>query len=98
MTAPKQESRCPGCDEPVGLRTVCYTYPDCQPTPQAEDGYQMRYGQQQARNAVFMQAMATLARDPRKRAAAQHWVKEADAAAAAVRTEDFVVANVNNRK
>lgn len=58
--------------------------------------WQLKYGQQQARNAVFMGAMATLARDPRKRSAAQHWVKAADDAAAAVRLEDFSVARVNS--
>ena len=51
----------------------------------------LKAGRQQARCAVFMQAMATLAREGQQ-ARAQRWIARADRAAADVRPEDFVVA------
>lgn len=53
----------------------------------------MEAGRQQARCAVFMSAMAWLARNGHQERA-QQWVKRADDAAADVRPEDFVVAKV----
>jgi len=58
------------------------------------DRERLRYGQQMARNARFMSAMAFLARHG-KAEWAQDVVKEADAQAAAVRLEDFVVPHLN---
>ena len=56
--------------------------------------WMLKYGQQRARNAVFMQAMATLARRG-DADFARRVVQRADEAAAAVRLEDFTRAHVN---
>lgn len=57
------------------------------------DAERLRYGQQLARRAVFMQAMATLARrGPELQEFAAATVKRADEAAANVRLEDFTAA------
>ncbi len=57
------------------------------------DGERLRYGQQQARNSKFMQAMADAARDGRKDWA-KKWIDLADAASKDVRLDDFVSAHV----
>jgi len=56
--------------------------------------WMLKYGQQRARNAVFVQAMATLARRG-DADFARRVVQRADEAAAAVRLEDFARAHVN---
>lgn len=57
----------------------------------------LRYGQQRARNAVFMQAMASLARrDPDLQYFARRTVEKADAASEQVRPEDFVAASARS--
>jgi len=56
--------------------------------------WMLKYGQQRARNAVFMLAMAALARSG-DQPFARKWVDRADAAAANVRLEDFVKAQTN---
>lgn len=58
-----------------------------------EADWQLRYGQQRARNAVFMQALATVARrSDEDREWAKRVVKAADEAAESVRIEDFTTA------
>jgi len=56
--------------------------------------WMLKYGQQRARNAVFMQALATLARRG-DADFAKKTIKRADDAAADVRVEDFTRAHVN---
>lgn len=53
--------------------------------------WQLRYGRQQVKNAVFMQALAEIARrSPEDAKWAQNIVKTADKAAADVKLTDFV--------
>jgi len=59
------------------------------------DAERLRYGQERARVAVFMQAMAELHRRVQGAQFAQDVVKRADEAAANVRLEDFVEAKTN---
>lgn len=58
------------------------------------DYWRLKYGQQRARNAVFMQAVSKLARMGMGDFA-KACVKAADEAALNVRPEDFVVARTN---
>jgi len=57
----------------------------------------MEYGRQQARNAVFMHAMAHLARNGMQDDA-RKWIESADQAAANVRPEDFVTLTLNTAR
>jgi hypothetical protein len=57
------------------------------------DQERLRYGQQRARNAVFMRALASIARQGHS-AFAQRTVALADEAAKNVRLDDFTVAKV----
>ena len=76
-----RDCRCPGCGTCESAANI--------------KRVRLEYGQQRARNAVFMQCMAVLAKDKKMQTFARYWVDAADNAAKNVRPEDFVNVNTN---
>ena len=106
---PKTHAQCMHCERPtdgvrcgpcgdayaLGSRDQARQASEVSPTAR-EKKWQLKYGQQRARCAVFMQVMAGLARRGGKDAVmAKVCVSAADRAAQGISIEDFVVAKIN---